>query len=80
VLVDRGLDPKAVSAPEVGHAELDAAGLRAQHGHAYSEAARGYITGGETGLAAWLEHCAKAVALGAVEGLAVCEAILRESA
>jgi Fic family protein len=80
VLVDRGLDPKAVSAPEVGHAELDAAGLRAQHGHAYAEAARGYVNGGEQGLARWLVHCAQAVALGAVEGLAVCEAILRESA
>jgi Fic family protein len=80
VLVDRGLDPKAVSAPEVGHAELDAAGLRTSHSHAYAEAARGYVTGGQAGLAAWLVHCAQAVALGAREGVAVCEAILRESA
>jgi hypothetical protein len=78
VLVDRGLDPKAVSAPEVGHAELDAAGLRAHHGHGYAEAARAYVAGGEEGVAAWLVHCARAVALGAVEGLAVCEAIVRE--
>ncbi|HUR12928.1 MAG TPA: oxidoreductase [Mycobacteriales bacterium] len=80
VLVERGLDPKAVSAPEVGHAELDAAGLRASHTHAYAEAARAYVGGGEPGLAGWLVHCAGAVALGAREGVAVCEAILRESA
>ena len=77
VLVDRGLDPKAVSAPEVGHAELDAAGLRADHTHAYAAAARGYVHGGRDGLAAWLVHCAQAVALGAREGVAVCEAIKR---
>ncbi|MDX6266633.1 MAG: hypothetical protein QOD70_1373 [Frankiales bacterium] len=80
VLIDRGLDPKAVSAPEVGHAELDAAGLRADHRHAYAEAARGYVLGGTDGVARWVVHCAQAVALGAREGLAVCEAILRQSA
>ncbi|MDP9181551.1 MAG: hypothetical protein M3P04_02085 [Actinomycetota bacterium] len=79
VLVGRGLDPKAVSAPEVGHAELDAAGLRARHTHAYAEAARAYVRGGELGVGQWLVHCAQAVALGAREGVAVCEAILRES-
>ena len=68
VLIDRGLDPKAVSAPEVGHAELH---------HAYAEAARGYVHGGREGVAGWLRHCADAVALGAREGLAVCEAIAR---
>lgn len=78
VLVDRGLDPKAVSAPEVGHAELDAAGLRSHHTHAYAEAARGYVRGGSDGVGAWVVHCAQATALGAREGLAVCEAILRE--
>ncbi len=79
VLIDRGLDPKAVSAPEVGHVELDAAGLRASHTHAYAEAARAYVGGGQDGVAAWLVHCAQAVALGAREGLAVCEALRRES-
>lgn len=68
VLVDRGLDPKAVSAPEVGHVEL-----RAQ----YADAARDYVQGGPPGVARWIEHCAAAVALGAREGLAVCEAIGR---
>ena len=72
VLVDRGLDPKAVSAPEVGHAELH------RHGHGeYADALRAYIAGGEQGVATWIAHCARAVALGAREGLAVCEAIKR---
>lgn len=70
VLVDRGLDPKAVSAPEVGHAELH---------HEYERALRGYVTGGESGVGAWIVHCAQAVALGAREGLAVCEAIRRSA-
>ena len=68
VLVDRGLDPKAVSAPEVGHAELH---------HDYPDALRAYVRGGEDGVATWLVHVARAVALGAREGLAVCEAIRR---
>lgn len=68
VLVERGLDPKAVSAPEVGHVELH---------HDYEEAARAYVAGGRDGVARWLVHCADAVALGAREGRAVCEALLR---
>jgi hypothetical protein len=71
VLVERGLDPKAVSAPEVGHSELH---------HDYADAARAYIGGGPAGVARWIEHCASAVALGAREGVAVCEAILRAPA
>lgn len=71
VLVARGLDPKAVSAPEVGHAELRTA---------YAEAARGYASGDPDGVAAWVVHCAQAVALGAREGTAVCEAVLRGAA
>ena len=73
VLVDRGLDPKAVSAPEVGHLELG-------EGHGagdYAAALRAYVSGRPEGVAAWLVHCARAVALGAREGLAVCEAIRR---
>ncbi|MCU1592062.1 MAG: filamentation induced by cAMP protein Fic [Frankiales bacterium] len=68
VLIDRGFDPKAVSAPEVGHSELH---------HDYAEAARGYVHGGAAGVAGWVEHCASAIALGAREGTAVCEAIAR---
>lgn len=70
VLVERGLDPKAVSAPEVGHVEL---------GHEYEQAARAYVSGGPDGVAVWLAHCARAVGLGALEGRAVCEALVRES-
>lgn len=71
VLLDRGLDPKAVSAPEIGHSELH---------HDYADAARAYISGGPAGVAQWIDHCASAVALGAREGLAVCEAISRGAA
>lgn len=68
VLIDRGLDPKAVSAPEVGHVELHAD---------YPEALHAYVSGGSAGVARWVVHCASAVSLGAREGLAVCEAIRR---
>jgi hypothetical protein len=67
-LVARGVDPKALSVPEVGHLE------RADE---YRVALREYGSGTSTGLAAWLRHCALAVEFGAREGLAVCEAILR---
>jgi hypothetical protein len=68
VLVNRGLDPRALGIPEVGHAELAVA---------YAEAARGYLAGSPYGVAAWIRHCADAVALGAREALAVCEALVR---
>lgn len=69
VLVTRGLDPAAVSAPEVGHCELGRG--------VYAEAATGYAAGGPDGVAAWVVHCAQAVVLGAREGVAVCESIQR---
>ncbi|RBY84292.1 oxidoreductase [Blastococcus sp. TF02A-26] len=65
----RGLDPKAVSVPEMGFAELGA--------DAYATALAGYATGGPEGLAGWLVHCCRATEHGALEGLAVAEAILR---
>lgn len=84
VLVDRGLDPKAVTAPEVGHAELEKfgeGGFARDHGRidgvAYSAALRSYVGGGPDGVATWVAHCARAVALGAREGLAVCQAVSR---
>ena len=82
VLVDRGLDPKAVSAPEVGHVEQGAhrghgTGDGADGGIGYEQALRAYVWGGPEGVATWIVHCARAVALGAREGLAVCEAIRR---
>ncbi len=70
VLVTRGLDPKALSVPEVGHVEL---GGRT----AYVGALRGYLSGAPDGVAGWVAACARAVELGAREGLAVCEAIER---
>ena len=69
VLVTRGLDPTAVSVPEVGHVELGRP--------AYLDALRGYAEGGADGIVAWVRHCAEAVVLGAREGVAVCEAIQR---
>lgn len=71
VLVERGLDPKAVSAPEVGHLELH---------EDYATAARAYAAGGAAGVSQWLAHCAGAVALGAREGVAVCQALSRGTA
>jgi hypothetical protein len=68
-LVTRGLDPSAVSVPEVGHVELGR--------EVYLDALEGYRTGGADGIAAWLVHCAEAVVLGAREGVAICEAIQR---
>jgi hypothetical protein len=69
VLVTRGLDPSAVSVPEVGHVELGRA--------AYVDALRGYAEDGAAGIVGWVQHCAEAVVLGAREGVAVCEAIQR---
>jgi hypothetical protein len=67
--ITRGLDPKAVSVPEVGFAELGR--------EAYARAVAGYASGGPEGLAAWLVHCCGATEHGAAEGLAIGEAILR---
>jgi hypothetical protein len=68
VLVSRGVDPKAVSVPEVGFADEP---------QAYADAAAGYVGGTPAGVGRWLVHCCDAVLLGAREGLAVCEAIRR---
>ncbi|MCW2635472.1 MAG: uncharacterized protein JWQ99_1839 [Blastococcus sp.] len=67
--ITRGLDPKAVSVPEVGFAELGR--------EAYATALAGYASGEREGVAAWLVHCCWATEHGAVEGLAVCESLLR---
>ncbi|ONH26263.1 hypothetical protein [Pseudofrankia asymbiotica] len=80
VLVGRGLDPKAVTASDVGH--LEAALGEGDTGSvapdtAYRTAAAGYAGGGADGVRAWLLHCARAVELGARDSLAVCEALGR---
>jgi len=67
--ITRGLDPKAVSVPEVGFAELGR--------EAYDRALTGYATGGPEGVAGWLVHCCRATEHGALEGLAICESLLR---
>ncbi|TQN37755.1 hypothetical protein FHU33_4421 [Blastococcus colisei] len=67
--IARGLDPKAVSVPEVGFAELGR--------DAYGQALAGYASGTEAGVAGWLVHCCRATEHGALEGLAICESLLR---
>jgi hypothetical protein len=67
--ITRGLDPKAVSVPEVGFAELGR--------DAYADALAGYASGEPDGVAGWLVHCCRATEHGAVEGLAICESLLR---
>jgi hypothetical protein len=66
--VTRGLDPKSLAVPEVGHLELSGE---------YGEALSAYATGGPEGIGRWLRHCCVATELGAREGLAICEAVLR---
>lgn len=68
VLVARGLDPKGLTAPDVGHAELALE---------YAAAARGFASGGADGVVGWVVHCGAALELGARESLAVCESLLR---
>lgn len=67
--IARGLDPKGVSVPEVGFAELGREG--------YGRVLAGYASGTEAGVAGWLVHCCRATEHGALEGLAVCESLLR---
>ena len=62
-LIDRGLDPKSLVVFEVGHLELR---LGVQHGAGGLPAVR------SSGVVAWIEHCARAVELGARESVAVC--------
>jgi hypothetical protein len=68
VLIDRGLDPKSLVVPEVGQLEL-----RAE----FDQALVGYTGGSPEAVAAWIGLYAAAVALGARESLAICEAIQR---
>ena len=67
--ITRGLDQRAVSVPEVGFAELGR--------DAYRAALDGYASGTPDGVAAWLVHCCRATEHGALEGLAICESLLR---
>lgn len=69
LLVDRGLDPNALAAPEVGHVELGV--------EAYRAALAGYAEGTAAGIAGWIAHCGEALVLGAQDSTAVCEALMR---
>jgi len=64
-----GLDPAALLALEVGHAGL---GLTE-----YQNALDGYACGSAEGVAAWVRHCAAAVALAAAQALDVGKALAR---
>jgi hypothetical protein len=66
--VERGLDPKSLTAPEVGHAEL---------AEDYAEALRAYMSGSPEGVSRWVRHCANAVTVAARDSLAICEAFMR---
>lgn len=72
VLINSGLDPKAICPAEVGHAEQGRA--------AYLAAFEGYVSGTPEGMAAWIAHCGRAVELGVRESTAVCEALQRGAA
>ena len=69
LLVDRGLDPNSLAAPEVGFVELG--------NDAYRTALASYAQGTAAGIAAWIAHCGEALVLGAQDSLAVCEALVR---
>lgn len=74
----RGLDSNAVSVPEVGVLELETRKLETPALESpYAVMLAGYLTGEPAGLAAWLRWWSAAVALGATEGLAICEALAR---
>ncbi|EFL16004.1 hypothetical protein [Streptomyces sp. C] len=72
VLINSGLDPKAICPAEVGHAE--------QGTEAYLKAFEGYVSGTAEGMAEWIGHCGRAIELGVRESTAVCEALQRGAA
>ncbi|MFD0684093.1 Fic family protein [Actinomadura fibrosa] len=67
-LVARGLDPKSLTAPEVGHAELSGE---------YAEALRAYGSGTPEGVGTWIAHCSAATAAAARDSQAICESFMR---
>ncbi|EIV95347.1 hypothetical protein [Frankia sp. QA3] len=77
VLISRGLDPKALTATDVGHLEVDPNDGPGTPVLGYRDAAAAYVGGGAQGVSAWVLHCARALELAARESLAVCEALGR---
>jgi Fic family protein len=67
-LVSRGLDPKSLVAPEVGHLELR---------DEYASALKDYASGTSEGVARWIVHCSSAIAAAARDSQAICEAFMR---
>lgn len=67
-LISTGVDPKALAVPEVGHAGDP---------REYEQSLAAYRAGSGEGVARWIVHCAQALSDGAVEGLAICESVLR---
>ncbi|OLT27912.1 oxidoreductase [Actinomadura sp. CNU-125] len=67
-LIARGLDPKSLAAPEVGHLEL---------GADYADALRAYASGTPEGMTTWIRHCSAAVVAAARDSQAICEALMR---
>jgi hypothetical protein len=68
LVVARGLDPTGVAVPEVG--------LLSGGPASYVTMASAYSSGTARGLAAWIQHCATAVEVGAREGVLVADAVL----
>ena len=66
-LIARGLDPKSLVVVEAGHRDLGN----------YETALEAYRTGTPDGIGTWLVHCTDAVAAGARETIAICEALRR---
>jgi hypothetical protein len=71
-LMHRGLDPKALVVVEAGQREL-----AGDAGEDFAAALDAYRTGTAPGIGRWLVHFSGAVAAGATESTAICEAILR---
>ncbi len=67
-LIDRGLDPKSLVPTELGYEET-----RGEYGPALL----GYTSGTPEGVATWVTYCCRAVAAGARDSLATCEALKR---
>lgn len=68
VLIDRGLDPRSLVPFEVGHLELASE---------YEQALADYRAGTPEGVAGWIQHCGRGLALGVRESVAMCEALQR---
>jgi hypothetical protein len=67
VLIASGVDPKGLASPELGHLEL---GLTE-----YQVALAGYAGGTAEGVGGWVRHCARALLLGARQGIGVVSAM-----